>query len=683
MLPYPSHYNACNGLRQYLEQEGYRTVATITPNLQVHAQGLGFETLPLRYVQESHIKSPKVWLAVLLSSWLNPLFVKKRYRSFLEEAHAIDHIVEQQRPHCIYIDAHLGYYYVFLKRFGVPVELVQTKLSVRQYDGIPPMTCDTVFKDSLLYRCWANLLWWKYQASKRIKGLLTKAAYLGKDDAYFLERIAHQNKLDPEKLFNYAHISYLGMNEVSTQILCPNILEYPWKKPLPQERHIWYNTGENKRSAWAFWEELKVVKQNYRIVFCSLGTLETIDFQAAIGFLRRMIEAHQNLPDVFLIISAGTLAQTLKGNSPTLRIYERVPQKELLPHCDLMITHGGLNSIKECILAEVPMLVYPLNLKIDQPGNAARVVYYGLGLKGNLRNETPQLLKAKIENLLNNSAYRTKLTQMKTLFISHAVTKSSDKSIIIQVPEQKKRKNDIEVVLINWKRPKNVEKIVESLRNQTIPITITICDCNPSKEFELSEKTRSVIDRLFSWKHNLGGFNRFVPMPSYEHKYTFFLDDDLLPGRKCLEFFLNEAEKIEDFGVLGQIGRMVDDDLVYRPKSVKRNNELQDVDFIVRAYFTKTKHLHNVVKFRWELGYFEEELIEDDLLLCASLKFYEQLPSYLLPYNRDIESLINYDELSPDFALSERSNHYLKRNDFIRRLIKAGWKPLKTSLGYS
>ena len=422
ILPYSSHYNACNGLRQYLEQEGYRTLVTVTPNLQVYAQGLGYETLPLRYVKESYIKSLKVWLAVLLSSWLNPLFVKKRYRSFLEEVHAIEDIVKQQRPHCIYIESHLGYYYVFLKRFGISVELVQTKLSVRQYDGIPPMTCDTVFKDSLLYRCWANLLWWRYQAAKRTKGLFTKVAYLGKDDAYFLERIARQNKLDPKKLFNYANISYLGMNEVSTQILCPNVLEYSWQKLLPRERHIWYNIGENKRSTWPFWEELKAIKQNYRIVFCSLGTLETIDFQAAIVFLRKVIEVHKNLPDVFLIISAGTLGQKLKASNSTLRVYEWVPQKELLPHCDLMITHGGLNSIKECVLAEVPMLVYPLNLKIDQPGNAARVVYHGLGLKGNLRNETPQVLKAKIENLLNNSAYRTKISQIKAYFISDAVT---------------------------------------------------------------------------------------------------------------------------------------------------------------------------------------------------------------------------------------------------------------------
>jgi UDP:flavonoid glycosyltransferase YjiC (YdhE family) len=56
-----------------------------------------------------------------------------------------------------------------------------------------------------------------------------------------------------------------------------------------------------------------------------------------------------------------------------------------------MVTHGGLGSIKECVMHAVPMLVFPLD--VDQPGNAARVVHHGLGHQADVRSvEGPELL---------------------------------------------------------------------------------------------------------------------------------------------------------------------------------------------------------------------------------------------------------------------------------------------------
>ena len=38
----------------------------------------------------------------------------------------------------------------------------------------------------------------------------------------------------------------------------------------------------------------------------------------------------------------------------------------LLRHCDMVINHGGINTIVECIMAEKPMVVFPLSLQWDQ-----------------------------------------------------------------------------------------------------------------------------------------------------------------------------------------------------------------------------------------------------------------------------------------------------------------------------
>lgn len=238
----------------------------------------------------------------------------------------------------------------------------------------------------------------------------------------------------------------------------------------------------------------------------------------------------------------------------------------------------------------------------------------------------------------------------------------------------------IETVIINWKRPRNVEKIVRSLRDQTVPCTITICDCHVESLFSLSEECLGSVDRIYHWKtHNLGAFSRYIPIPSLDHPYTFFIDDDLLPGNRCLESFLRASLKKPEFGVLGQFGRIINPNGIYSPVEIQRSNSFIETDFIVRAYFTKTQYLHNIVRFRWQIGYFNEPHLEDDLLLCASLKYYENLPCYLIPKDQDIESLVNKKELSTNDALSHRQDHIIRRISFVKRLKYYGWKPINSS----
>jgi UDP:flavonoid glycosyltransferase YjiC (YdhE family) len=90
-----------------------------------------------------------------------------------------------------------------------------------------------------------------------------------------------------------------------------------------------------------------------------------------------------------LVVSGG---EDLGPAPPHVGIVERAPQLEILRRASLMITHGGLGSVKECAALGVPMLVFPL--KDDQPGNAARVEARGLGrvLRGPVLDEVRDAL---------------------------------------------------------------------------------------------------------------------------------------------------------------------------------------------------------------------------------------------------------------------------------------------------
>ena len=237
--------------------------------------------------------------------------------------------------------------------------------------------------------------------------------------------------------------------------------------------------------------------------------------------------------------------------------------------------------------------------------------------------------------------------------------------------------NAIEVVLINWKRPANIGKIVQALRYQTIPCTITLCDCHPSEEYALPVSVIQDVDRVYRWEHNLGAYSRYLPVAGFDHSYTFLMDDDLLPGRKCLEAFLEAALQLEDeFGVLGQFGRILSPDGNYRVTDIPLNDRFQEVDFIVQAYFVKTCNLHYLLRFRWETGYFEDELPEDDLLLCAALKYYRGLRCYLTPWDGNQEDLLKRHILDESLGLSSRQDHLYRRQLFIDRIIYYGWKHL-------
>ncbi len=63
------------------------------------------------------------------------------------------------------------------------------------------------------------------------------------------------------------------------------------------------------------------------------------------------------------------------------------------------------------------MLVYPLSRKWDQPGNSARVVYHGLGLRGRIESDSAKTISKKINQLIENyQYYKDNVLRMKQKF---------------------------------------------------------------------------------------------------------------------------------------------------------------------------------------------------------------------------------------------------------------------------
>jgi UDP:flavonoid glycosyltransferase YjiC (YdhE family) len=104
-----------------------------------------------------------------------------------------------------------------------------------------------------------------------------------------------------------------------------------------------------------------------------------------------------------------------------------VPQLDVLRYTDAFISHGGLNSIKEAIDQAVPMLVYPGESVMDPPGNSTRVVYHEIGLRGDMKIDTVEDIRGKMNQLLTDGKFKKNVEALKQVNRSYA----SDRAITI------------------------------------------------------------------------------------------------------------------------------------------------------------------------------------------------------------------------------------------------------------
>ena len=127
------------------------------------------------------------------------------------------------------------------------------------------------------------------------------------------------------------------------------------------------------------------------------------------GELARRMPTHR-----FVASSGNGLAhREVAGGIANLSLHTHLPQRRLLQKANAVITHGGLGTLKEAILCEVPALVLPY--LADQPLNAARVTAAGIGSALYPEEQTPDALSRELERLLSGE-YAGPLARMAAVF---------------------------------------------------------------------------------------------------------------------------------------------------------------------------------------------------------------------------------------------------------------------------
>jgi len=414
MLPVPSHYLASFGYARFWQGKGYDVVYTALSGAVQFIQYEGFKSIEFQYSYETRIESFRAFWGVWIKNILDRTLRKKRYRTFLRTYSELDRIVRDLNPEKIMLDEHLSDYYFFVYSKKRDIQILNTKLSTKKAVNSPPLDSSFVPDEGIWSKLVCYIIWKHRVARIKARYLVELVAFLRGDESGFQKRIAEKNGLIFSKIVDFDRCLYRGIKDVETIILAPEFLEFSTKKKYSGESYFFINENSEKKSFYMQADYLQLIKnmelfnfeRNKKIVYCCFGTLPINNFRMHRYVLPRLLELAQNNKDVLFVICMPS--QKMAG-LPNILTIAQLPQPHFLQYVDLMIGHGGLGSIKDCLLAKVPMLICPTNSRYDQVGNGARVLAHGIGLVSNIALSEDRDFFGKIETLLFNPIFRKQL----------------------------------------------------------------------------------------------------------------------------------------------------------------------------------------------------------------------------------------------------------------------------------
>jgi UDP:flavonoid glycosyltransferase YjiC (YdhE family) len=100
----------------------------------------------------------------------------------------------------------------------------------------------------------------------------------------------------------------------------------------------------------------------------------------------------------------------------------------VLKHADVMVTHGGVNTIDECVLSGVPTLVY-CGCETDMGGTTARVVHHGIGIAGDRHRDSTSVMRTHVDRLLEEARFRTNVDRLRQHYIAYAEKRVAERTV--------------------------------------------------------------------------------------------------------------------------------------------------------------------------------------------------------------------------------------------------------------
>lgn len=361
-----------------------------------------------------------------------------------------DELMKKIKPDVILVDHHYVQKAVLYYKYKIPVISVQTAPASEMHSAIPPFRSEHIPDKSLLSKLKILYLWYSYLLNKRIRFFLYKILFLGEDHLSDVKRLSKQTGYPLNKYIDYKHYKgygEFGLKDIPQLLLSPRDFDFP--RPLKENQYaigplLLKNNEKNISYIRYLVVKNRILQEREErkisFIYCSLGTLTIHSLENSKKIFQYVIEVGRRNIDYRIVISSGEFIDPalLLPIPENVYLFKYLPQNDILRHCDMMIAHGGLNSITECVMNEVPILNYPFFKRSDLGGNSARVVYHGIGNRGFIEKETVKQMEEKIQDVLYNSVYRSNIRAMR---LKYKAKDNSTEAVDIIESIVKKHKN--------------------------------------------------------------------------------------------------------------------------------------------------------------------------------------------------------------------------------------------------
>jgi MGT family glycosyltransferase len=197
-------------------------------------------------------------------------------------------------------------------------------------------------------------------------------------------------------------LCFIHESEHLNLYLYPEAVDYTDARPLDS---TWHRLDSSVRTT----DETFEVPEHLRdgdggLIYLSLGSLGSADVE----LMRRLVDVLSRTPHRF-IVSKGPQAD-LYELADNMWGAPSVPQTNVIPRVDLVITHGGNNTTTESFHFGKPMIALPLFW--DQYDNAQRVAETGFGIRLDTYRFSEEEMRAAIERLLGDAALRQRADEL-------------------------------------------------------------------------------------------------------------------------------------------------------------------------------------------------------------------------------------------------------------------------------
>jgi len=399
--------NATFALARRLQRRSHRILYLGIPDIAARVRSQGFEFLPAfesvfpQGALEEQYTNEANGRALGLSDFRRRVLET----CALMEQGEIERALGALRPDLFVVASETPWIGIGAWKTGVPVVTFPCSLISVWDPAVPPFSTGLVPGPGLFSRLRTRWAWRRLFLTQKLLAPLRLKIF--EDVKEFARRCGY-----PLAAIDF-RVETWPVLRLPNLIFCPPGFDFSRQRPPAGTLFVEPSVDLERRDGELPREQLR---DDRPLAYCALGTVAPFKiarqgqavYQAFLDALAR--RPHwQGVMAIGRHIEAGALRCP-----PNVLVAPEIPQLEILERASLMVTHGGFNSVKECIFQGVPMVLLPIFY--DQPGNAARAVHHGLGVKGSFAGASASTLETWMDTVTNDPGYKERVQRMSRLF---------------------------------------------------------------------------------------------------------------------------------------------------------------------------------------------------------------------------------------------------------------------------